>query len=112
MRDTLFVLQPGFEESGTRYFCPFSAQVVGLLTYFPELRGTLDVIELAYTKPRRPLADILGEAHQSPPILVLGGTPAPVLGVHVAQANGHSFVSNTMEILRYLAVTRGLPLPH
>jgi hypothetical protein len=112
MRDTLFVLRPSFEEGGARYFCPYSAQLVGLLTYYPELRETLDVVELAFPKPRRPLSDVLGEAHQSPPILLLAGTPAEVPEVRVAQANGRYFVAKTVEILRYLAVTRGLPLPH
>jgi hypothetical protein len=112
IKDELFLLRPGFEEDGTRYFCPYSAQLTGLFTYYPELRDTVEVIALDFPRPRRPLSDLLGEAHQSPPILVLAGEPALVSGVHVAQARERFFVAKTAEILRYLAVTRGLPLPH
>lgn len=113
MKDTLFLLRPGFEEGGVRYFCPYSAQVTGMLTYYPALRATLEVIELDFAKPRRPLSDLLGEAHQAPPVLVLGsGSVQDVPGVSVCEAKGHRFVPKTLEILRYLAVTRGLPVPH
>lgn len=112
MRDTLFVLKPGFDDRGTRYFCPYSAQVIGFLTYYPEVRATLDVVELDFARPREPLASLLGDAHQAAPMLVLGGAPAQVPEVTIAEANGHAYVEKTIQILRYLAATRGVPLPH
>jgi hypothetical protein len=112
MKDTLFVLRPGFVENGTTYFCPYSAQVIGFLTYYAHVRATLDVVELGFEKPRNPLAALIGEGHQAAPMLVLGGQPATVAGVSVGEANGHRFVEKTLEILRYLAVTRGVPVPH
>lgn len=113
MKDTLFVLKPGFEQEGERYFCPYSAQLIGMLTYYPELRATLELVELDFAKPRRPLSDLLGEEHQAPPTLVLGNSSVhEVPGVSICEANGHRFIPKTLEILRYLAVTRGLPLPH
>jgi hypothetical protein len=113
MKDALFVLRPGFEEGSERYFCPHSAQLMGMLIYYPELRATLELIALDFEKPRRPLSDLLGDEHQSPPILVLGeGSPREVPGVDICEAKGRRFVPKTLEILRYLAVTRGLPLPH
>lgn len=115
MRDRLFVLRPGFGDpkkgEGT-FFCPYSAQVVGFLTYFPEARATLDVIELAFERPRQPLVDLVGEAHQAAPLLVLGDDAPPAAGVPIQTVNGHRFVEKTMDILRYLAATRGLPGPH
>ena len=112
MKDTLFVLRPGFTDKATTFFCPFSAQVVGLLAYYPQIKESLDVIELDFPKPRHPLSDLLGENHQSAPMLVLGGEPTPVPNVHVQEANGHHFVEKTIEILRYLAATRSVPGPH
>ena len=112
MKDTLFVLRPGFDDGGTAYFCPYCAQVNGYLAYFPEARETLDIVELDFAKPRRPLVDLLGEANQSAPKLVLGGEPVAVAGVELSEANGRHFVASTMPILKYLAATRGTPVPH
>jgi DUF3088 family protein len=113
MKDTLFVLRPGFDDRGTTYFCPFSAQVVGFLAYYPAIRDTLDVIEIDFAKPRRPLSDLIGEAHQSAPMLVLAADPeAPPPNVTIGHANGRAFVEKTMQILHYLAATRSVPGPH
>lgn len=112
MRDTLYVLRPGFEDGGATCFCPYSAQVIGFLSYYPALRATIDVVELEFPKPRHPLCDLIGEDHQAAPMLVLGGEPVDVADVAVGQARGRHFVEKTIEILRYLAATRGVPLPH
>ena len=112
MKDTLFMLRPGFEDKGTTYFCPFSAQVLGFLTYYPQVRDTLDIVELEFPKPRHPLVDILGETHQAAPMLVLAGEPTPVPNVTIGHHEGRAFVEKTMEIMRYLAATRSVPGPH
>jgi hypothetical protein len=112
VKDKLFVLRPGFEDKGTRYFCPYSAQVIGFLSYYPEVRNSLEIIELDFPKPREPLASLLGETHQAAPMLVLAGTPVQVPDVKIGEANGHAFVEKTIEILRYLAATRSVPNPH
>jgi hypothetical protein len=111
-RDQLFVFRPGFTDQGTVYFCPYSAQVMGFLTYYPAVRDTLDLVELGWEKPRHPLSDVLGDTHQAAPILVLAGEPQDVPRVTVSEANGHRYVEKTIEILRYLAATRGVPGPH
>ncbi len=112
-RDTLFVLRPGFSDQGARWFCPYSAQVIGLLAYFPEIRETLEIVEIDFPRPRQPMIELVGEAHQSAPLLVLheDGAPADV-GVPVGESNGRHFVEKTIDILRYLARTRGVPDPH
>ena len=112
MRDTLYVLRPGFEDRGAIWFCPYSAQVMGFLGYYPAVRATIDLVELDFARPRRPLSDQLGEDHQAAPMLVLAGEPVAVERVTVAQAHGRHYVEKTIEILRYLAATRGLPAPH
>lgn len=111
MRDRLFVLRPSFAEKGSTYFCPYSAQVIGFLAYYPQVRDSLDIIELDWDKPREPLASLLGPDHQAAPLLVLGDR-VDVPRVKIQEANGHAFVEKTIEILRYLATTRSVPLPH
>jgi len=112
MKDKLFVLRPGFEERGVTYFCPFSAQVIGFLTYYPQVKDTVELVELEFAKPRKPLADLVGEAHQAAPMLVLVGEPVNVPNVKIGDANSRKYVEKTIEILRYLAATRGVPAPH
>jgi len=112
MKDSLFVLRPGFDDKGKTWFCPYSAQVVGFLAYYPQVRETIDVFELDFAKPREPLASMLGTDHQAAPMLVLAGERVDVPDVKIKDANGHAYVEKTIEILRYLASTRGVPLPH
>jgi hypothetical protein len=113
-RDTLFVLRPGFVDQGKSWFCPYSAQVVGFLDYYPEIKGTLEIVELDFARPRQAIVELIGEAHQAAPVLVLHETvnPDPVADVVIGEANGRRFVEKTLHILRYLAATRGVPGPH
>lgn len=115
MRDRLFVLRPGFVDPtrgpGT-FFCPYCASVVGFLSHFPQVASTLDIIELEFPRPRAPLVALVGEAHQGTPLLVLGDEHQPPPGVAVGVANGHRFVEKTMDIMSYLAATRGVSAPH
>jgi DUF3088 family protein len=107
------VLRPGFDDGGTAYFCPYCAQVSGFLSYFPHVRDTLEIVELEYPRPRQAIVELIGEANQSMPKLVLGDdAPAEVPGVEISEANGRRFVTETPRILRYLAITRKTPLPH
>ena len=112
MKDTLFVLRPGFDDGGTSYFCPYCAQVIGYLAYFPQVRDTLEIVELDFPRPRPRMIELLGEEHQSAPKLVLGEGAKDVPGVEISEAKGHRFVDSALPILRYLAATRGTPIPH
>jgi len=112
MKDTLFVLPPAFDDAGTSYFCPYCAQVIGFLTYFPAVAATLEIVELPFPRPRPAVIALIGDQHQGLPLLVLGGAPVAVPEVTVLAANGRHFVKNAIEIVRYLAATRGVPGPH
>jgi hypothetical protein len=112
MKDTLFVYRPGFTDHGHTSFCPFSAQIVGFLTYYPQVLATIELVELPFAKPRKALVDLVGEHLQAAPMLVLGGPAVPVPRVTIGEANGHRFVEKTIEILRYLSATRSVPGPH
>ena len=76
-----------------------------------ELSATLFLEILESSEIRPTLERLVGlDRHVQ---LVLGeGAPTEVEGVTVGEAKGRRFVSKTIEILRYLAATRRLPLPH
>jgi hypothetical protein len=70
-RDILFLLNPRFvSETGTRQFCPETMMIEGVLSCFPDLRARLDVRYVDFSKPRKPIVELLGEARQGVPMLV------------------------------------------
>lgn len=109
-RDTLFLLKPGFRDGDDAYYCPHSAQVEGVLTYYPHLLDRLDVRRLDFPRPRPALVALLGEAHQSAPVLVLHGDHAED-GL-VRRAGDVAFVAGAKDIGTYLARTHGVARPH
>ena len=110
MQDTLYLLEPGFPDpklGDASWYCPSCAQLEGLLAHAPALRERLQVVRLAFARPRQMLVELLGEAHQSCPVLVLGGgeggQPAPT---------GKRFIAGAGPIAEYLAQAYGTPRPH
>ena len=100
MKDTLYILSPGFEDPaypGKSFYCWHCALMEGVLASFPELADRLDVRRIAWPKPRRELADLLGEDNQS--------LPVPVL------AEG-GFINDKDAILTALTERHGFPHPH
>ena len=55
-RDTLFLLPPGFFDNERREYCPECAEIWGLLSYYPAIKESLQVIYQPIAKPR---ADIV-----------------------------------------------------
>ncbi len=100
MKDTLYILAPGFEDPaypGKAFYCWHCALMEGVLASFPELADRLDVRRIAWPKPRREVAELLGEDNQSLPVLVLseGG-----------------FINDKDAILAALTERHGFPHPH
>ncbi len=108
--DTLFLLKPSFVDGDATYYCPHSAQLEGLLFYYPHLREHLDVQHLDFPRPRSALVSLLGEANQSVPVLVLRGDH-PEDGL-VRRSGEVAFVVGAKEIGTYLARAHGAALPH
>ncbi|TPN80486.1 DUF3088 domain-containing protein [Mesorhizobium sp. CU2] len=108
---TLFLLAPDFEDAkfpGQRFFCRHSALVEGVLTSFPALLGTVDVRRIAFPRPRAEVIELVGEANQALPVLVLpAGQPSAYAS---GEANGRAFVSGAERIIDAL-VERGLIPP-
>ena len=107
-RDRLFLLAPGFEKDGIPSFCGPCAMVEGFLGYFPQVRETLEIVYYPFPRPRAAIVDLVGEANQSMPVLVLAG---PSDHPDVQQVNGNWFVIDPKPICRFLAERLGLPVP-
>ena len=71
----LFLIKADFQDfkraDGRNYFCPDCVTIEGLLSFYPRLRNELDVNYVDFNRPRKILADLLGEENQSCPVLVL-----------------------------------------
>jgi hypothetical protein len=71
----LFLIKPDFQDNGRAdgklYFCPDCTPVEGLLSFYPRLRKELDVQYVDFNRPRKGLVELVGEANQSCPVLVL-----------------------------------------
>ena len=98
--DQLFLLKPGFKDPaypGKTFYCWHCALMEGVLASFPDLAGKLSVRRIAWPRPRQELVNLLGEAHQSLPVLVLseGG-----------------FIDDKDAILAALTERHGFPHPH
>jgi len=88
----LFLITADFQDlkraDGLKYFCPDCVTIEGLLSFYPRLRNELDVNYVDFNRPRKILADLLGEENQSCPVLVL--------------ENG-TFINEPEKIIRHLA---------
>ena len=110
-RDTLFLLPPGFAANGQREFCPECAELWGVLSWFPALRETLDIIYVGIDHPRAEITALLGDGRHNAPTLVLHPNSARAEGVTYAQANGRDYLPSARQIARHFAALHGTPVP-
>jgi hypothetical protein len=111
--DRLYLLHPEFEDSalpGRQFYCRDCITIDGLLAVYPERAATLDVIRIAYPRPRDAVVAILGEANQNLPVLVLADDAPTDLadGEH----EGTRFVGDFKRLLHALHVRHGFPEAH
>jgi len=114
MKDRLYLLKPDFTDQGAGpFFCPESALVEGVLSFYPTLRDKIEAHYIDFQKPRHSLVAELGAENQGAPKLILGQAtrPAPQ-GVTLSEANGRRFIARDIEICRYLASAYGCGEPH
>jgi len=112
MRDRLYLLKPNFIDQGKSYFCPGCALVEGMLSFYPSLREKIEIHYIDFPRPRASLVAELGEENQGCPKMVLGGDHSIPQKVTVGEAKGRQFISEPMEICRYLASAYGYGEPH
>lgn len=111
--DRLFLLSPGFrdpERPGLFFVCPHCNAIEGLPHSFPGLATQVQVFRLPFEKPREAIVALLGEQHQSLPVLVFDDDkPVPA---DAEISNGRRFIDSGARILRYLADRYGFPHIH
>jgi hypothetical protein len=113
MRDRLFLLTPGFADPAhprKRFYCWHCALIEGVLASFPELGGDLEIKRIAWPRPRNDVVALVGEDHQSLPLLVLSDEREGGLAADLYE--GRRFIADKDEILRALSVRHGFPEPH
>ncbi len=112
MADTLYLLESEFVDPahpGRRFYCWHCMLLEGLLARFTALAGRLEVRRVSWPRPRAALVSLLGEEHQSLPVLVLGDdTPYERARFHA----GQRFIDDMDGILAALAVRHGFPHKH
>jgi len=73
-RDTLFLLEHDFADpalGGERvFYCKDCVTIEGLLALFPDLAAKIDVVRVAWPRPRAAVVAAIGEANQNLPALV------------------------------------------
>lgn len=111
--DRLYLLKPQFMDQGQgSYLCPHCAQLVGLMELYPALKEQLEVRWRYFPRPRAELVHLLGEEHQSCPVLLLHAVPEVSLAKPpLQQAKGRWFVEGADEIARYLARAHDIGFP-
>ncbi|MDV3456574.1 DUF3088 family protein [Sphingomonas sp. HF-S4] len=75
-RDTLFLLASEFDDPalpGRAFYCKDCITIEGLLAAFPDRAANLEVVHVAYPRPRAAVIEAIGEANQNLPALVWDG---------------------------------------
>ena len=114
MKDLLFLLAAGFSDGeGAPFYCPHCAIFEGLLALYPRLSEELTTRRVAYPRPRREIVELLGEEHQSCPVLILQrGLTASCSDLPWQKAKGRFFLDDPSVIGNYLSRAYGTPRPH
>ncbi|MEZ5994220.1 MAG: DUF3088 domain-containing protein [Hyphomonadaceae bacterium] len=111
-RDTLFLIRASFEDpalEGT-WFCRDCATMEGALLANPHWAAHIEVKRMPYPRPREQIIALLGEAHQSMPVLILAEGASTL--EETSLAGGRRFLTDPKAICRYLAGAHGGAGPH
>jgi hypothetical protein len=111
MKDTLFLLPPGFEDNGRRGFCPECAEIWGVLSCYPAIRESLDIVYVGLAHPRAPICDVLGDGQWNAPTLVLSEDNAISPKIAVEYANDRAYLGSARQIAAYFAGQFGTAMP-
>ena len=115
--DKLFLLKPGFidnemGEAGRTYYCPSCAAIEGVLAYYPQLREQLEIVYVDFPRPRQAIIDLIGEANQGCPVIVIDADRYITDNGSIRTFNGNWFINNLEDIKMYLAHTYQVSFPH
>lgn len=110
-RDSLYLLPPGFFDNGRREYCPECAEAWGLLSYYPALKESVEIIYQPIEKPRADLVALLGEKNQNCPTLVLALDSPVYDDCGIMTKSGRRFINNARDMGRYWAQRYGTATP-
>ncbi|WP_322047220.1 DUF3088 domain-containing protein [Paraburkholderia sp. J67] len=112
-QDLLLLLAPAFADPkhpGERFVCPHGLAIEGLLASDPARAAQLEVKRVAFERPRPAVIEVLDEAHQGLPALVLGDEhPLPDDVLVLGETR---YVTDPKRILALLAERHGFPKVH
>ena len=112
-RDTLFLLAPDFTDPaypGQVFYCTHCALLEFVLAQYAEQLRGLNVVRTQWPRPRQDLIDLLGEANQSLPLLIIGDRTRTDCATGVFQ--DRYFIQGVDSLMRFLSAHYGIPLPH
>jgi hypothetical protein len=113
-KDQLFLLPPAFPDPAIgpgSFHCIECARIEGLLSYQPALRSQIDVHRIPHARPRLALIELLGEAYQNCPALVIA-VPSPSTPTRQSLVTGRHFCTGADEVTAYLVAVYGVSAPH
>lgn len=94
-RDRLFLLESSFSDPDLpdrTFYCRDCVTIEGLLVAFPDRATNLEVVRIAYPRPRAEVIAAIGEANQNLPALVWeGGLANDMPGLLRALHERHGF---------------------
>jgi hypothetical protein len=113
-KDKLFLLKPDFMDADEGpFYCPESAPIEGVLSYYPQLREQLEVCYLDFARPRQAIIDEIGAENQGMPVLILSGKRAvPAGDFEAREADGKLFITGDREICAYLSMAYSIGAAH
>ena len=109
--DILFLLPPGFSDNGRREYCPECAEIWGLLSWFPAIKESLEIVYVPIEKPRAAMSELLGGKNQNAPTLILNADSPEYENCGIMKYRGQRFINNARDIGKYYAARFGTPVP-
>ena len=110
-KDRIFLLPPGFEDNDRREYCPECAEMWGILSWFPAIKESLEIIYVPIEKPRAVMSAVLGDKNQNAPTLILHADSPEFDNCGIMQYRGQHFINNARDIGKYYAKRFGTPYP-
>ena len=110
-RDKLFLLPPGFEDNDRREFCPECAEIWGVLSYYPAIKESLEIVYVGLAHPRTQICEWLGDGQWNAPTLVLSDANATIPNIAVEHANDRAYLGSARQIAAYFAAQFGTAMP-
>ncbi|HMI20976.1 MAG TPA: DUF3088 family protein [Sphingomonas sp.] len=113
VKDRLYLLENEFADPdmpGRSFYCRDCIALNGILAAFPDCGHDLEVIRVAFPRPRAAVIDAIGVDNQWLPVLVFVGDAPAELADRTHE--GTHFVTDMPRLLHALHVRHGFPEAH